>query len=373
MTEGEATELLRRFESRQCTQEERELVESWYMHAVDSQSLPADQPDYQAVKIKLWRRLVPRRIVYISLARYAAAAIIIGGLAYGYHFVNVRNVHQSAQIINAIQPGGNKAVLVLANGQSISLNDSHSGKVAVLPGVQISNDTSSGIVTYKLLDNKVNNTIQLNTIKTPSGGQYQLILPDGSKVFLNAASTLTFPSGFAANKREVTLTGEAYFEITKNPGQPFFVMTVGQQLKVIGTHFNISAYPSEPLRTTLAEGSVELSQLSQKNISPQKQLLKPDQQATLLSDGFQVKHVDASDEVAWKDGLFVFKQTQLLNVLQQISRWYNIKVDYSNIPNKTVDAEISRTLTLSRFLQILEAGTGINITLDNEGRLFVEK
>ena len=373
MTEGEAKELLRRFESQQCTQEERELVESWYTHAVDSQSLPVDQPDYFAVKRKLWKRLVPRKTVYVSFTRYAAAIVIIVGLGYAYHFIDVRNVQQSVRVINAIQPGGNKAVLILANGQSISLDDSYNGKVASLPGVQISNDTSSGIVTYKVLNNKVNNTIQLNTIKTPSGGQYQLILPDGSKVFLNAASTLTFPSQFAANKREVTLTGEAYFEITKNHGQPFLVMTAEQQLKVLGTHFNISAYPSEPLRTTLAEGSVELSQLSQKNISPQKQLLNPDEQATLLSNGFQVKHVDASDEIAWKDGLFVFKQTQLLNVLQQISRWYNIKVDYNNIPNKTVDAEISRTLTLSRFLQILEAGTGIKITLDNEGRLFVEK
>lgn len=372
MTEREANELLRRFETNQCTQDEKDLVESWYLHVVKLHAR-LDPADYDDVKKKLWARIAPKRKIYISLRRYAAAVIAVGALAYGYYFIGVHDVQHSAQIVETIQPGANKATLILGNGQSISLNDSHNGQVAALPGVQISNDTSTGVVSYKLSGTKVNNATQLNTIKTPAGGQYQLILPDGSKVFLNAASSLVFPSQFTGSKREVTLTGEAYFEITRNPSQPFLVTSAGQQLKVLGTHFNISAYPSEPIRTTLTEGSVELSQLTQQNISPQKQLLKPDQQATLLSTGFAIKHVDASDEIAWKDGLFVFKETQLLNVLQQVSRWYNVQVNYTNIPNKTVDAEISRTLTLPRFLQILEAGTGIKITLDNQGRLFVEK
>jgi ferric-dicitrate binding protein FerR (iron transport regulator) len=283
--------------------------------------------------------------------------VVVAGMAYGSSFI----FNKPVQIAAEIQPGTNKAILTLGNGQKISLNDTKNGNIATLRGVQVSNDTASSIVTYQ--SNPNTDPTLINTITTPAGGQYQLILPDGSKVFLNATSSLTFPSRFAFNKREVNLTGEAYFEVTKDSQKPFLVTSKGQQLKVLGTHFNISAYPNEPLKTTLAEGKVEISLTA----NPQKTVLQPGDQSIVNLNDIHVQQVNPDDVIAWKDGLFAFNQLPLKDVFQQLGRWYNVTFESnSKLDNHTFDGEIPRTYTLSQVLTMIELSTNLKFKVEGQ-------
>lgn len=375
MNEQEALELLKRYKANQCTAEERAIVDSHYLHELDRCSVPEGEVDYAAVRANILSAFQPPRVVrripvYI---RYAAAIITIVGITSTYYyFSNQHKSPKSTNIAKEILPGGNSATLTLGDGKEISLN-SYKGKVATNPGMLVSNNPGNGVVTYTLTNSKTQGAIhneskpdEVNAITTPKGGQYQMVLSDGSLVFLNAASKLQFFVRFAAGERKVFLSGEAYFQVAKDPKRPFIVITEGQQLQVLGTHFNVSAYPNETIKTTLAEGSIQLTSSS----SLQKELLKPDQQASLLSTGiYQVKKVCAADATAWTEGLFVFSDVSFDDVLRQISRWYKVEADFSNLPDATLDAELSKSLTLSELLRSIELSSGVKIILTNEGRL----
>ena len=306
------------------------------------------------------------------MLRYAAVLLVSLGVGYSLLLAlrSTQNIKTQTAII--VKPGENKATLTLANGKTIILNAITNGKVATFPGGQITNNSSTGMITYiqSKRGRSNHNTKpleEMNTITTPNGGQYHVILSDGTHVYLNASSTLKFPSCFISNQRQVTLTGEGYFEVAKNQQQPFQVTTKGQQLTVTGTHFNVSAYNNEPVKTTLLEGGVNLLQPS----TGRKQPLVPNQQAMLLSNGFEVKTVKAINEIAWKRGLFYFRQTPLKEALQQISRWYNVEVDYSNLPDVPLDAELTRDLTLNKIIQILDLNADLKFELTNQGRRLV--
>jgi ferric-dicitrate binding protein FerR (iron transport regulator) len=186
-------------------------------------------------------------------------------------------------------------------------------------------------------------------------------------VYLNAASSLKYPTRFTGNEREVTLTGEGYFEIAKNAKQPFIVVTTNQSIRVLGTHFNVSCYPGDPIKTTLAEGKIEISRPA----NSQKTTLKPGDQSIVSPEGIEVHQVNPDDVIAWKDGKFVFIRTPLKEMLRQISRWYDIDVDYSQIPDQNFDGEISRKLSLQEVLKSVEAGTDLHFQI--EGRRIVRK
>lgn len=374
MKEDELNDLLDRYLKGECTSEEAKMVNSYFNEMAKSTPSPGTVTDLQALQDRVWTKMGIRHkpAAYIPFARYAAVITVILGLSLGYYqYIYHTNHHTSTKTINDIPPGGNKAILTLANGKQISLN-SQNGALSngSIPGVQISNDTTSGIVTFTFKHGQAESqskavAASINTISTPPGGKYQLILSDGTRVVLNAASKITFPSRFTGSRREVFIIGEVYFEVTKDPSHPFLVNTQQQQLTVLGTHFNVSAYPDQTVKTTLAEGSVLLLQPS----IGLRQPLKPDQQAELLSTGFNVKHVITSDEIAWIDGMFIFKQTPLKEAMQQICRWYNVEVDFNNLPNKLLDADLSRTLTLSEVLKGLEFSSDVKFTL--EGRRLV--
>jgi transmembrane sensor len=360
MNEKELNDLLGRYIKEECTPDEIVFVNSWFNHAAREAASAGKVPDFDALQQRVWDNMGIRhkRTHYLPVLGYAATILL---LIVALFALFQRTTHKPA-IAFDIQPGGNRAVLTLANGKQISLNGQN-GAVSTNPDIRITNDTSSGIVTYQVQNNKGTND-GINTINTPKGGQYQLVLPDGTRVFLNAASSLQFPSRFTSTQRKVNLVGEAYFEVVKNSNQPFLVITEGQQLKVLGTHFNVSAYPSESVTTTLAEGSVEILQPST-NLT---QLLLPNQQSELLSTGFKIKTVNVADEIAWKDGLFVFAQTPLKNALQQISRWYDVEVDYTDLPNTILVAALPRTLTLAEMLKDIELSSKVKIEL-NGGKL----
>jgi len=330
----------------------------------------------------------------------AAAIILIAGISY-FFFRSVEQDIQQSDIYahnkaHDIPAGTNKATLTLANGKQIVLDDAANGLVAQQSGVIISKGANGQLI-YSLspsgrggearegsplslqggsLPEGESNRIAYNTITTPKGGQFQVFLPDGSMVYLNAASSLKYPVKFTGNERKVTLTGEAYFEIVKHTNQPFIVSSSNQVLRVLGTHFDVSSYAGEPVKTTLAEGRVEIS-------SPafsQKLQLKPGEQATLSSigkdakgkeGGFTVAQVRADDVIAWKDGLFVFTNTELKDLLRQIARWYDVEVDYVTIPDVNFDGEISRKTTLLQVLKLIEAGSDIPFHL--EGRRIMRK
>jgi hypothetical protein len=298
-----------------------------------------------------------------------AAAIVIFALAGTFYFYNRHNRQQVQVAENKafktdIAPGGNKAVLTLANGANVILNNAKNGHISNQGGTSILKQDS--LISYKALAGANATEVSYNTITIPKGGQYQLILADGTKVWLNAASSLRFPTAFTGKDRTVELTGEAYFEVAKNKDKPFNVKTISQTVQVLGTHFNINAYSNEAnVKTTLLEGSVTVS-------SPNASvMISPGQQAVLGKNGtFEVKHdLDTDETVAWKNGIFQFKEADIQTVMRQISRWYDIDVSFKGkIPTDLYGGKISRNVNLSQVLKILEL-SGVNFTI--EGRTII--
>lgn len=261
-------------------------------------------------------------------------------------------------IVNDIEAGDDKAILTLGDGTRIILDDAQNGLLANQGGNSILK-TAEGELIYSFSNESGNHAIEgtteniiFNTIETPKGGKFQVVLPDGSKVWLNAASSLRFPVAFSGSKRHVELKGEAYFEVAHDDSKIFEVNTRNQVVQVLGTHFNINAYSDEPtVNTTLLEGSVRVSDL-RTNIS---QLLKPGEQSK-LSERIEVINVkNTSEAVAWKEGYFQFDEADIQTVMRQIERWYDVTIVYEGeIRNYRFGGEIERSLSLLQVLKILE-------------------
>jgi len=282
-----------------------------------------------------------------------AASILLVSTWTFYYFDRqpFSEVELAEQNNTEIEPGGNRATLTLENGQSIVLNENKTG-------IAISENGFAYIDGSKITQNTAT---QYATLSTPRKGQYQIVLPDGTNVWLNAESSIRYPTAFSDNERIVELKGEAYFEVTHKPKQPFIVKTESQYLKVLGTTFNVHDYPDElHTVTTLISGSVELN--SVKNNT--SQMLKPEQQAVLRQKGFEVSTIDVAPYVAWKDGEFRFKATPLPEAIRQIERWYDLDVDYTHIPNDIkVHASIQRDKNLSSVLYALEEISNVKFTI----------
>lgn len=261
------------------------------------------------------------------------------------------------------EPGINKATLTLADGSKLELNSAKVGVLAKAGHMSVKK-TRDGQLIYLIAPSKsadANTPIAFNTINTPVGGQYQVILPDGTKVWLNAASSLKYPTLFKGGQRTVELTGEAYFEVTKNAAMPFYVKANNMQVKVLGTHFNIMAYDNEPaIKTTLLEGSVQLSSELVNNT------LKPGQQGMLKNGRITVSDVDAGHAIAWKNGYFEFNRSGIHEIMNQLARWYDIEIAYEgNIPDDEFVGRIERNAKLSQVLKILRLSK-IHFTLENK-------
>ncbi|TSD63310.1 DUF4974 domain-containing protein [Inquilinus sp. KBS0705] len=287
------------------------------------------------------------------------AAVFIGfGLIIGIVFYTSNKgpdqplIALSKPVKHDAEPGTNKAILTLADGSKLELNAAKNGVLARAGHISI-NKTHDGQLLYVIGASKntdANNVVAFNTIATPIGGQYQVILPDGTKVWLNAASSLKYPTLFKGSQRVVELTGEAYFEVAKNAAMPFSVKVNDMQVKVLGTHFNIMAYNNEPaIKTTLLEGSVQLSNGLAKSI------LKPGQEGAVNKAGdIKVSDVDTDHAVAWKNGYFDFKRSGIKEIMNQLSRWYDMDISYAgNVPDDEFVGKIPRSAKLSQVLRIL--------------------
>ena len=302
-------------------------------------------------------------------AKYAATAILL--LSVGLYFYTSKKSSGklvAAKTFNDFKPGGNKAILTLSNGSKIVLNDAKNGKLAVQGSAAVVK-LANGELRYNQSGTSEASPVY-NTMSTPRGGQYKLQLPDGTVVMLNSESSITFPIAFTGKERNVSLTGEAYFEVAKNKKMPFHVSFADQKVEVLGTHFNISAYNDQPdYKTTLLEGSVRISR------GKENHLLVPGQQAVYEpgSKMFAVKEVDTEDVVSWKNGLFHFDNTELDQVMRQLSRWYNIEIEYEGPkPVLNFTGEIKRDNNLSKVIKILESTGVIKFTL-NQNKIIVHK
>lgn len=284
---------------------------------------------------------------------YAIAATLLALLATSILYLTHNNQQPPIQIAtmqpHTIAPGGNKAILTLADGSQITLDSANNGAIAHQGNVQVIK-LNNGQLAYKA-DAAGTNVLHYNRLVTPRGGQFIIILPDGSKVWLNAATSLRYPTAFNGNTREVQLSGEAYFEIAPNAHMPFIVSVNNMEVKVLGTHFNIMGYPDEnSTQTTLLEGAVQV----QHNTASIR--LHPGQQASLQGENMTVKKdIDVDEVVAWKNGYFHFNHESLPGVMRQISRWYDVEVIYeANIPEREFGGKIERNSSLNDVLKILE-------------------
>jgi transmembrane sensor len=312
-------------------------------------------------------------------AVWLAAASIIGILALGAWFF-ISRYNSNPQLANKeknapahqqpdVQPGSDKARLQLADGRVMILEDVKDGAIQTDNGITIKKQ--NGQLLYDASVAQQHAEASYNVISTPRGGQYQVVLPDGSKVWLNASSSLRFPTVFTSKERRVQLTGEAYFEVAHNAQKPFIVNVKDkEEVTVLGTHFNINAYEDEnAIHTTLLQGSVKVATGNRPSYArplegaaegrKQSAILKPGEQVS-LSESYELSKpipVQTEEVMAWKNGMFQFNETDIPSIMRQISRWYNVEVDYNkNIPVRYFSGEIPRDVPLSKMLQLLELG-----------------
>jgi transmembrane sensor len=280
--------------------------------------------------------------------------------------------HHKAMPVQDVAPGDNKATLQLGDGSLVTLDNASIGELTQQDNIKIIK-TANGSLAYKGTDNT--SAVVYNTLRTPRGGQYHVTLPDGTEVWLNAASSLRYPTAFAGNERNVELTGEAYFEVAKAYSNkkgpagteerlPFKVHVKGMEVEVLGTHFNVMAYDNEKtLNTTLLEGRVKVHKGNNSS------LLSPGQQVELNSQGDfkMVPDADIDLAVAWKNGYTSFRNMDITGIMRQIERWYDVDVVYEGaVPHRTFSGEVPRAASLSQLLRILEAS---NINFVIEGRV----
>lgn len=371
---------------------EKACFEEWYA-SFDDEEVHIEESGYDDVselKEKIYTRLMQRieqntehavsrpffahRFLRIS----AGAACLLAIATFGLLFLDNPSEEpdeEVAVVSDDVAPGGNRAILGLPNGQSMNLSDNHEG-IVVKEGGVVYEDGSS------LFSGRIGaeEAVEWYSVVVPYGGQYRVVLPDGSKVWLNSGTTLKYPTKFSTKSRQVELQGEAYFEITpytapdhEGKGQyiPFLVHTNHQLLEVLGTAFNINAYENEPVvRTTLLNGSVKVSAINALGeVSGIPRMLKPNEQAVLKNNKIKVKAVDTESEVAWINGIFNFDDLRLNRIMRQLERWYDVKVDYASLPNLHFTGSISKHVNLSEVLKMFE--TVSDIEFEIKGKILI--
>jgi len=356
MENKQEKELIEKYLSGNCTPEEKEAIESWYLDYAKHRPEDIDEPDYPSAESEIWNAIQQRNQPKVKTLwpRLAAAASVLLLITAGIYFIGHRPLKQQvAQTqIHDIAPGTNKAILILGNGKQIILTNAKNGLLANQGNTRI-NKTQEGSVQYKPSADVDNATaVTYNTISTPRGGKYTITLADGTTASLDALSSIRFPTAFNGNTREVTTTGQVYFEVAHNTAKPFRVHTKEQTIEVLGTHFNINAYDEEPtLKTTLLQGSVRVTQ------NRQSALLKPGEQSQTSSTNNKItvsQDVDVDEVVAWKNGFFQFNNSNIKDVMNQLSRWYDVEVQYDGkIPERTFSGKIYKNVNASQVLNIL--------------------
>lgn len=355
------------------TPQEKEILDRWY--DLDA-TKPLPWTGKDNLEEELSNRLLDNIVKKSKGSRtsktnwqISTAAMLLISLSIVYLCLSKsENKSNQEHIANAtpIKPGTNSAVLTLANGEKINLNDTASGQVAVQSGIRIIK-TPNGALIYEAVNSTVdkNKGHGYNTIEAPLGGQWQVILPDRSHVWLNAKSKLKYLVNFTGKERRVELEGEAYFQVAKDKHHPFIVVSKDQEIKVLGTQFNVNAYPDETaIKTTLIEGAVTINE---------KTLLKPGQQSIFSQGVAKVVTADIEMETAWKNGLFFFDDEPIEDIMKRIARWYNVEIVYQNVNKDYLfGGSISRYSDLQKVLEKLELTESVHFKIEGR-KVFVMK
>ena len=309
-------------------------------------------PEYNNLKTRKW---------FYSIA----ASVILLLAAFGiYKIINNKQGNQSsiAKVDQQeIQPGGNNATLTLGNGNVIDLASASNGLIKNDNGTAISK-SKEGEINYTDSGMTDKTMVSDNVLTTPKGGQYKVKLPDGSMVFLNAASSLKYPTAFTGGERDVNLEGEAYFEIAKDKSKPFKVrLTDESEVKVLGTHFNIMAYRDEASKdVTLLEGSVQIT------AGTDQKKLTPGLQGRISTGKIMINSADTDQVVGWKNGQFVFHDADIQSIMRQVARWYDVEIQYETKSTQHFNATIQRKEPVLRLLHILEETDQIHFKIKNK-------
>jgi len=369
MDQNGAKQLLDKYIKGTCTATEKMLVETWFVQELDKSNAELPDFDYDLKEKQIYSRLPQLHKSQKSTAklwpRIAIAAAVLMVIGIGVWFAGNKATDNATRQTYAhdFSPGGNKAMLILANGKQIVLDEMKNGMLANESNAII-RKTKEGQIVYDLMETNASagDYAGFNTISTPRGGKYQVILPDGSNVWLNAASSIKFPTSFTGKTRNVELQGEAYFEVAKNKAKPFKVFAGKQVVEVLGTHFNMNTYKDEPVnKTTLLEGLVKVSNTKFTG------MLKPGEQAQFSAENpLQIAAVDTEEAIAWKNGTFSFKRAEIPMVMRQLARWYDFDVKYQNgFPSAHFTGEINRNINASQALEML---TYLNIKFEIKGK-----
>lgn len=385
---------IRDYLDNKLTAKQNARLETWYLlKAEENKSVDPPPIEYEKLQAKIWAKILSdvsqtapelpkvqklnrsyKRIISIGIA---ASILLIAGI--GYLMLKHNSTTHDRFVIAKkydLPAGTDKAILTLSDGRVIDLNKDAVGKIATEAGIEITK-SSEGTLVYKALNTK-GKSVGFNTITTPIGGQYTIILPDGSKVWLNSGSSLKYPTTFAASGRNVILTGEGYFEVAHIEGTkgrvPFSVSVIknnaqSEKVQVLGTHFNINAYADEPfIKTTLLKGSVSVALNDNKTT-----LLKPGQLAKLSNQNIQVQEADTEMAVAWKNGAFVFRE-DLRSAMRKVARWYDVEIVYEGTApeNLMLGGWMSRGTNISEVLNHIQLTGKVHFKLEGR-RVIVSK
>ena len=367
-------DLLEKYNAGNCTAAERAFVESWYIQNTAFNNAPPSQQikEDQYESLNLLTGHIYQKPASRFWPNFSVAASILVLFSVGAYLLTAKRMQQPLHLAHNktekhdVIPGGNKAVITLANGSTVLLNGAKNGVLASQGNMVISKTADGKVVYHAAGQNPQVTGLSYNTATTPRGGQYQFTLADGTKVWLNSASSIKYPVAFNGTERKVELTGEAYFEVAHNAKLPFRVVSGNQTVEVLGTHFNINAYADEDMvKTTLAQGSVKVITASGSRI------IKPGEQAQQQNGSLNIAQVDVDEALAWKNGFFYFKDNNITEVMRQLSRWYDVSVKTEGaLPERRFSGEISRNVNLAQLLDILSFK---RIHFSIEGKLLTVK
>lgn len=378
MDPNTAGALLRRYLEGDASQEEVILIEQWYQQMVEAGEFGWEEGEKESRAMVIERRLLAQINAQRDEGRriwrrmVGVAAVLLLAIA-GAYLLFVRKAPgaippMAERYHNDVSPGRNAAVLTLAGGTTVVLNDSVPRVIGRQGNALIMND--SGRLIYQASAGSAQDIVY-NTLTTQKGNQYHLSLPDGTIVWLNAASSITFPSVFAGKQRKVTISGEAYFEVTKNEQQPFIVQQGNMAVQVLGTSFDVNGYGDEAaVKTTLLEGKVRVEEGSASS------LLSPGQQAVVSKGGVGtiliVDDPDLETVMAWKNGSFAFRNAGIEAIMQQVERWYDVQVVYEAKVRTHFVADIPRDVPLTQLLKILEETDQIHFRIDGKKVIVIQ-
>jgi transmembrane sensor len=376
MNKTEILALLQKYQEGTLSNADKDKLDAWYLNRALNNDLQLSENEledsYEYLKTRLPLHQKSKVISLWPRAAVAASIALLLSTGIFYFTKPKEQIIQVAEKPQEIAPGGNRGILTLSNGKQIILSaisakdtiakEGEKGEVTIKVG-------ANGVITYVVNPDAVDtkdDADSFNTLSTPTGGQYNIVLADGTKVYLNTVSSIKYPTQFNGDQRVVELEGEAYFEVAKNKNKPFIVKSGDQSIEVLGTHFNVHAYNNESvIKTTLLEGSVAVAYKNQKAI------LKPGQQSN-VSDNFDkiaIRKVDTEAAIAWKNGRFKFDNADLKTVMKQLERWYGIKVEYrGNVSDVRFNGGTFMNKNLSEVLKVLELS---NIKFKVEGKTII--